>query len=379
MTRVSEIAEHWFGLCRKPPVFRATQPDTGNQLEPSFEDHPDGGDGGLGSIRRGIGAALSGMRTLNRNRQLLWFTLLAGLVLAGNTFGQAALFFIGHTLQPDIIVSYVLDFSLEFATLFCLVFLLAGLVLNIPSKKEGSASFFVELAGAKKYLKTIFLWSVVLAFAGILLFRLYINVTLVWFPHELGFLYTFGPFSFLTGILDQFPFNLTLDPNIFTEVPGYGGRSILLWIYPLGFMWALIYSAINMLLFILTAFVMPLIVLKQKTLREAVMGSFAMMKKTWVEIAACAVFLGVIVSGVFLTYLLIQATHGYNDPWMTWPPGMVTSHPSDMWIALGLLYYLALFSVAFVVATVGGIATLDLYTSAKTGQILKSAETKPPA
>jgi hypothetical protein len=371
MTRVSEIVEHWFGLCRKPPVVRASQADIVNLPEPAHEGSPDGGAGGPGTIHRGIGAALSGTKTLAQNRQLLWFTLLAGLVLAGNTIGQGALFSIGHIMQPDIIASYILDFLLEFATLFCLVFLLAGLALSIPSKKEGSASFFVELAGAKKYSKAIFVWSVVLALAGMLIYRLYINFTLVWFPHELGFLYTFGPFSFLTSILGEFPFNLTMDPNIFTEVPGYGGRSLLLWIYPLGFMWALIYSAINLLLFILTPFVVPLIVLEQKTLREAVVGSFAMMKKTLIEVAACAVFLGVLVSGVFLTYLLVQAAHGYNDPWMAWPPGMITSHPTGTWIALGLLYYLALFIVAFVVATVGGIAALDLYTSAKTGQNAK--------
>ena len=64
------------------------------------KDSPDGGGGGSGTIRRGIGAALSGMRTLNRNRQLLWFTLLAGLVLAGNTIGQAALYAIDWTMQP---------------------------------------------------------------------------------------------------------------------------------------------------------------------------------------------------------------------------------------------------------------------------------------
>ena len=95
-----------------------------------------------------------------------------------------------------------------------------------------------------------------------------------------------------------------------TEIPGYGGRSLLLWIYPFGFMETLEFSAINLLLFVLTPFVVPLIVLEQKTLREAVAGSFAMMKKTWAEAVACAVFLGVIVSGVFLTYLLIQAASG---------------------------------------------------------------------
>ena len=139
---------------------------------------PDGGGGGSGTIRRGIGAALSGMRTLNQNRQLLWFTLLAGLVLAGNAIGQAALRYLDRTVQPGGIMElvrdfYVLDFFLEFVTVFCLVFLLAGLVLSISSKREDPASFSEGLAGAKKYWKPIFLWSFVLALAGMLLFRIW--------------------------------------------------------------------------------------------------------------------------------------------------------------------------------------------------------------
>jgi uncharacterized membrane protein (DUF485 family) len=90
------------------------------------------------------------------------------------------------------------------------------------------------------------------------------------------------------------------------------------------------------------------------------------------------IFLGVVVYGVFFAYLLVQAAHGYSDPWMAWPPGMVTSHPTGTWIVLGLLYYLAVFIVAFVLATVGGIAAPDLYTSATTGQKSGSAETEPP-
>jgi hypothetical protein len=56
---------------------------------------------------------------------------------------------------------------------------------------------------------------------------------------------------------------------------------------------------------------------------------------------------------------------------------MVTSHPTDAWIALGLLYYLAVFIVAFVAATIGGIAALNLYRYAKTGHMVGSAETEP--
>jgi len=375
MTRVSEVEHWWLGLCPKAPVARASQTSFGDQ-QPFFEGSPDGGAGGSGMIRRGIGAALSGTKTLIHNPQLLWFTLLAGLVLVGNTLGQAALTYVGRTVQPDIIVSYALDFLLEFATLLCLVFLLAGLILSVSSKKESSASFFDGLAGAKKYVKTLFLWSVVLALAGMLLYRIWVFFFTGLSP-ELRFLNMFDPFSYLPGILEQFPFNLTLDPYIFTEVPGYGGRSLLLLIYPMGFMWALIYSAINLLLFIVTPFVVPFIVLEQKSLMQAVVGSFAVMKKIWVEMASCVVVLGVVVSGVFLTYLLIQAAHGYNDPWTTWPAGMVTSYPTGPWIALGLLYYLAVFTVAFVMATVGGIAALDLYRSVKTGQLPLSTKPEP--
>ncbi|MCK9592785.1 MAG: hypothetical protein M0Q91_12350 [Methanoregula sp.] len=368
MTQVSETAEHWFGLCRKPPVVYTPLAGIGILPESACEGLPDGGGGGSGTIRRGIGAAFSGMRALNRNRQLLWFTLLTGLVLAGNAIGQSAFYYIRLNLhmQPDRIVW---QFLIEFATLFCLVFLLAGLVLSIPSKKEGPASFFEGLAGAKKYLKAIFLWSFILALAGMLLVSIY-DYSPGWSPL---FLNIFGHFnSFLFGTLSHFPFNLSRLPptDIFTEIPGYGGRSVLLWFYP-GFREALIFSAINLLLLILTPFVVPLIVLGQKTLREAVAGSFAMMKKTWVEVAACAVFLGVIVSGVFLTHLLVQAAHGMVTPLATY------YRPTDAWIALGLLYDLALSSVAFVVATVGGIAALDLYTSAKSRQISGSPDPEP--
>jgi hypothetical protein len=97
------------------------------------------------------------------------------------------------------------------------------------------------------------------------------------------------------------------------------------------------------------------------------------MKKTGAGLGACTLFLGVIVAGVFLTYLLLQAAHG-----MATPPDLLYDRPTGTWIALGLLYYLALLSVAFVGATVGGIAVLDLYTSAKSGKMPGSPETRIP-
>jgi len=359
MTRLSEITEHWSGLCRRPPAVRTLQADFVHLPGTAHEGLPDGGGGGSGIIRRGIGAAISGMRTLNRNRQLLWFGLLAGLVLAGNAVGNGALRYINRTLQPDIIGYYSQDFFLGFATLFCLLLLLAGLILSLSSKKEGSTSFSEGLAGAKKYWKPLLLWSMILALAGILLFRIWVGL-FTWLPLEFPFLHIFGPSNFVISTITQFPFNWTLDWAMLTEIPGYGGRSLLLLIYPFGFMETMNFLAITLLLFILTPFVVPLIVLEQKTLREAVMGSFALMKKIGAEIVTCAAFLVIVVFGVFLTYLLVQAASGIVDPYNT-----VMFHPTVPWITLAVLYNLVLVAFSFIVATIGGIATLEMYRDTK--------------
>ena len=363
MTRVSDIAGHWFGLCRKPPALRALQTDAGIPVEYSCEGFPDGSGGGQETIRRGIGAALSGMSTLNRNRQLLWFTFLAGLVLAGFTIGQGALFYI-HWVMADAIVPLVLTFFLDLATLFCLMFLLAGLVLSIPPGKEGPASFPEGFARAKKYAKAIFLWSLVLAFAGMLLDRIFLNPGGLFWPSS----------SSLLSLLTEYPFTLNLNPTTFAEIPAQGGRSILFWTYPYGFENALTFSAIALLLFILTPFVVPLVVLGQKNLNEAVAGSFALMKKTWAETAACAAFLGLIVSCMFLMYLLIQGAHGFVTP-----PEILYDRPTDAWLAVAIVYYLALLSVTLVMATVGGIAMLNLYDSEGRRQVPESGEPEPHA
>ena len=361
MNRVSEIAEQWFGLCRKPPMVHASQTGIVNLTEPAHEGIPDGGGGGSGAILRGIGAAFSGMRTLNRNRQLLWFTLLAGLVLAGTTIAQGALGYITWTMQPSEIEWVVLTFIVEFATLFCLMFLLTGLVMSISLKKDGSASFIEGLAGAKKYIKAVFVWSVVLALAGMLIFSISFY-SYDWLPRNHLFLSFLGTLNGWVNLLMVFPFNPTLT-HIFSDPSSYGGIPLTSWIYPSGIIQALTFSLINLLLFILTPFVVPFIVLEQKTIMKSVVGSFILMKINWIETASCAVFLLVVAGVVFFTYLLVQAASG-----MVTPDTVVTIRPENTWIALALMYDIALFCFAIVMATVGGIAALNLYTSAKSRQ-----------
>lgn len=359
MTRFSRIAGYWLGLCPKAPVICASQIIMGDHPDQVLAGGPEGG--GPGSVRRGIGSALAGMRTLNRNRQLLWFTLLTGLVLAGNIIAQGVLGYVTWTMIRSETEWIVLNFIIEFATLFCLVFLLTGLVLSVSSPGAGRASFFEGLAGAKKYLRAVAAWSFVLALAGMLLFGIYFYSP-DWVPRNPLNLAIFGTLYGWVGLLAEFPFNPTF-AQIVSDPAIYGEQSLAYWIYPSGILQTLAFSAINLLLFIMTPFVVPLIVLERKTPGEAVRGSFAMMRTVGAEAAACAVFLGIVACGVFLTYLLVQAASG-----MAAPEGVDMVRPEPAWIAFALVYDGALACFAMIMTTIGGIAALDLFTSAKNRQ-----------
>ena len=83
MTRVSETAEYWFGLCRKPLAFHTApalmefDPETVHPAQPRGR----GSAGSSGRVRHGIGIATGSIRTLFGEKRLLWFSLLAGLVI----------------------------------------------------------------------------------------------------------------------------------------------------------------------------------------------------------------------------------------------------------------------------------------------------------
>ncbi|MGD0081205.1 MAG: DUF6159 family protein [Methanoregula sp.] len=380
MNRHSD-ARWWLGLCRKAPAVRAAQAGMGNQPEPVHEGRPDGGGGGSKTVRRGIGAALSGTKTLIHNRQLLWFSLLVGLVLAGHLIAQWMLFVLNPFpfYGPDLLQPLVLTFAVEFSTVFCLVFLLAGLALSLSPEKGGSVSFFHGLNKAKKYLRPLTGWSVVVALAGTLIFTagqdagtlLYIagrnsySLDSAWFqPFTMISTVWSAIWQFLFNVLNQIPFNYILYPDLYVaNLPG-GENGI-----EFAFVSTLILSAINVILFVLTLFVVPLLVLEERRLKEAVSGSFTLMKNIWGEVAACVLGLGVVVFAASLTFLLFQLAAGIVALDLTWRPG-------DLWIASGFLYILALSGLAVVAATVGGIATQDLYTSAKAGHMPGSAETE---
>jgi len=479
MTRVSEIAGHWFGLCRKPPALRAaSQAEIVFLPEPAHEGSPDGGSGGPKTIRRGIGSVLSGTKTLVHNPQLLWFSLLVGLVLVVHLIAQAGLYimpewlFFDDTadLLPSLILTFVAGlltaiclvflltgfvlslsskeggtvsfyqglnkakkylipltggsvvaalagillfvqpfidkgelfvrnphwllfvdlpygglpsllfqtFIVELLTVFCLVFLLAGLILSLSSKEEGTVSFFQGLRTAKKYLRPLTGWSVVVALAGTLIyvFGKY-HYLPAWFePFNIVSALGSSLSIFLFYVHYTFPFNILLSPTLYIPSlpPIFGGDGWLItWVLEN----TLILSAITVFLFVLTLFVVPLIVLEGRSLKEAILGSFGLMKKIRGEVAVCVLGLGIAVLAAWLAFLLLRFSVVDVVWWVAGPMYVSFTHHSDAWVAAGLLYVLALSCFVFVVATVGGIAALDLYTSAKTGQFTGSPGQKP--
>ena len=466
MNQNSQDTHWWLGLCRKTPVFRASETGGGFKPEPAHVGSPDGGAGGPETIRRGIGAALSGTKTLIHNPQLLWFSLLVGLVLAVHLIAQAGLYVMPEwlffddtgSILPSLVLTFmaglltlfslgfllmglalnlssrkddpvsffqglkvakkylipltggsvvaalagiwlfvhpfiakgelfvlnpqwllfvnlhyggfpslfVQTFAIEFLTVFCLVFLLAGLILSISSKKDGPVSFFQGLIMAKKYLRPLTGWSVIVALAGTLIYIVgRYSYEPTWFqPFNIISALSSKLGYFLFMVRYEFPFNILLSPTLYIPnlPPVFGGDGWLItWVLEN----TLILSAITAFLFVLTVFVVPLIVLEGKSLKEAVFGSFTLMKKIWGEVASCVLGLGMVVLAAWLAFLLFRFSVVDIVGWIAGPMYVSFTHHSDAWIAAGFLYVLALSSLVFVVATVGGIAALNLYTSAK--------------
>ncbi|MEN6611772.1 MAG: hypothetical protein ABFC24_13100 [Methanoregulaceae archaeon] len=77
-----------------------------------------------------------------------------------------------------------------------------------------------------------------------------------------------------------------------------------------------------------------------------------------------------VVNGI--VYDLVGLVHAAHA--MVIPPLEITWYPGDAWVAAGILYVLAPTGPVFVIATVRGIATLDLSLYAKTGQMPGSSE-----
>jgi hypothetical protein len=347
ITRVSEIIHEWMGWCPNAPTMRTASTALVVPSEIIHPSQPDGGAGGSGKINRGIIFALSGTKTLVRNKQLLWVSFLTGLVISFMFITQYVLHLLGT--YPYYAIDFprwlVLTFVIDLVSVFCLTVLLAGLVLNISLKESKPVSFREGLSRTKGYLRPLANWSVFIALFG----------TAFYVPlHYSGYLrFTLYP------VLDQFPFYFILFPEVYSTGPIGGTYAILSAVTS-----TVIVSGINIVLLTLTLFVVPLLVLENMRLREAVAGSVTMMKNIWGELLVCFLILILVVSAVAMTSLLFRIVYGVVAPDM-----LLFWYPGDTWIAAAVLYLLIVCGLAVIVSTIAGIAAVNLYTYAKTGRM----------
>jgi hypothetical protein len=352
--RVSEVIRGWLGWCPNTPVMRTAPAVLATLPEMMHPSPPGGGAGGSGWINRGFGVALLGSKTLARNMQLLWFPLLNGVVMAFLFITQYVLHLLGTYPYDAIDVPrwLVLTFAAELIAVFSFSVLLAGLVLSLSPEEGSFVSFHEGLSRTKVYLRPLADLSVIVALAATTIYALvtefgYLKISMILYP-----------------VFNQFPFSFIILPEVYHIGP-IGGTFAMEY----GVTNTLILSGITLLLFVLTLFVVPLLVLENTSLAEAVAGSVSMVKKVLGEVIACFLILGGVVFAVALTSLLFGIVYNLVAPHM-----LLFWYPGDAWIAAGVLYMLALCGFVAVISTVAGIAMVNLYTYGKTGRLPVVAE-----
>jgi hypothetical protein len=351
MTRVSETAEHWSGLCRKPPAFHTApalivfEPETAQPAQP-------GGSGSAGSpgrVRHGIGIATGSIRALFGEKRLLWFSLLAGLVIFflfvaegwSVTHSDSIPLFSSIWIpfgNSGLIVFSMQLFLIEVFCLSCFTGLLAALVLY---RNAGCAKMPVTIrkacAGVSTHAGSLGALSVLMAFVATVAFE----------------------------IISQSPFIgkiiFSIDMALFNLPYAYYVPNGISAMYYFSFR----IMAINIVLFLLALYVVPGIVLERKRLLMALAGSVTLMKKTWRELLGCilvlwAITLMVVAAGLLIGQSPLLLNHDY-DFFLQISRGQV--------LMTAACYGFLLTCVLLMAAgyTAAGVAISDLYHVGKSG------------
>jgi hypothetical protein len=346
---VVETIKRHMGWCPNAPAMRtastmlSTPPVTIHPLE------PDGGAGGSGQISRGIRVATGSIKTLIRNNRLLWYSFLTGLVMLFMFTAEYSLHVFGSYPYPSIEYPLwlALNFTVQMISVFCIYFLFAGLILSVSPGLSGQPITLREgLSNAKNHIRSLLGWSVVMTLLGTALYVIQNQY--------------FGDLNFtLIQIIDQFPFNFILLPEIYSTGPIGGGYQILSAVT-----FTIFATIINVFFFILTLFVVPVLVLENKRLPGAVAESISLVKKVWGEIIVCFLIFGLMLLVISLASFIFRIVHGVVSP-----DNLLFWYPGEGWIAGAVVYILMWCILAIIGSTVMGISLTGLYTYANTGRM----------
>jgi amino acid transporter len=286
---------------------------------------PEGGAGGPGRIDRGITLAIGSIRVLFRNRRLLWFSLLIGLVITFSLVTSLYLQYISGTMPfagtdlwpgtaPVLIAQgsvpwIALTFVTVLISTFLTYYLLAALIASVSFILSGQAATIrYGLAHAGNYLRPLGTWAVVWA---------------------------------IIGTVSTFIISSSRTTNGPTGNLGITFLAIVL----------------TMVLYVITMFVVPLIVLGNGSLINSVRESASLFRKIWREILVCFIILFLVVFVILVISLVPIIAIGFSSGSAS-APGVIAGG-----------YMLVMFILIFIGSTVAGIAITGLYTYGKTGTL----------
>jgi hypothetical protein len=319
ITRISEVVREKLGWCPNARTIRTAPVAIARSPVSMTFTQPDGGPSGSGRIGRGIKLATGSIRILFRNKQLLCFSVLIGLVIGFSFAASLYLQFISGTnpfpgmnlvtnSPVDIIAKgslpwLALTLILSLITMFFMTYLLAGLIACVSRILSGRVATLREgLSEARKHMSSLAGWAIIQALGGTV-------------------------YSFFA--------------NIYME-----NLSILFITY--GF---------SLVFFVLTLYIIPSIVLGNNTLVTAFLESLSVFRKTWGEIIVCFGIFFLIAFGITLASVIPMSV-------------VVFSSGSAVLVqAVAALYMLVILVIIFIGWTVVGIATFGLYIYGKTRRI----------
>ena len=312
MNLAAEVAEHWLGLCPKSPALHTTAAVLMGPPELVQSPAPEGtGSGGKpGRIRDGIGIAAASLKSVIRDRQLLGFTLLSGLVMLllifaqgwnitqpgpGPSFnpsipvGDSTLFIDVQNLQLALssgTSTTILDLRIFLMEVICLsgfLLILAGLVLYRSGKRGNAAITFREgLVAVRASLRPLAVLS-----AGMALAATFVYAVISQDPFFGGIVNT------ITMALFWLPYEYYRPEGVFAVL--YGSANFF----------ALELMAVNILLLLAALYLVPSNMLEKKGIVSAVAGSIILFRRTWRELLGCLLVFGAIILGIAAVGLAI--------------------------------------------------------------------------
>jgi hypothetical protein len=273
-----------------------------------------------------------------RERQMLWFSLISGLLMF---FLFALMYWTrGNVYYDPFLIRILLgDFILWFDPrlvpilafcLFCFTFLMAGLIrYRNRIRTDHPLTIREGLSGARAHAVPLAALSIAMALAGTILIAVVTSDNLA--DISIQMMDIFMPYIWF--------------------LPDGLGLSITFWLMS-------VILCVTILLFLALLYVVPVIVLENKGLVPALAGSVTLIRKTWREMLGCILVYGalVLLIGV-ISLVMSQSLSLYNYDPVFW------NSQGPMPIA-ALVYETVLFCFTVLIAVcsmAAGVAIVDLY------------------